>query len=271
MGVLNVTPDSFHDGGQFLEVSSALTQAKKIIEDGATILDIGAESTRPGAQPLSVAEELARLTPIVGPLCRQFGSKIIISIDTRKSEVARAMLESGAQMINDVTGLSFDPKLATVVAQSKAWLVLSHIFGEPETMQLKVQERKDVVADVLADVRKSIDLALAQGVAPAKILIDPGFGFGKSHEQNLQLLAELRRFKVLGYPIVVGLSRKKTTGIVLQQKLGLATLPATSERLFSSLAAHLLAVERGATVIRTHDVREHRDAVAFVEALYHVQ
>ncbi len=271
MGVLNVTPDSFHDGGLYLEPGAALSRASQLIADGASILDVGAESTRPGATTLSVAEEIERLTPVVAELCHQPDLPILISIDTRKSEVAAAMLELGADMINDVSALQFDPNLATVVAEHDAWLVLSHSFGTPETMQQKVRERDDVVAAVLEDLRASIVVALESGVSRDKIIIDPGFGFGKSYEQNLQILSQLSRFKTLGFPIMAGLSRKKTTGIVLQKKLDLAKVPDTDQRLLPSLAAHLLAVERGATIIRTHDVREQRDTLAFFEELKNVE
>jgi dihydropteroate synthase len=271
MGVLNLTPDSFFDGGLYLEPKLALSRARQLVADGASIIDVGAESTRPGAKTLSVAEEIARLTPVVAELCRQPDSPTLISIDTRKSKVAAAMLELGADMINDVSALQFDPKVAAIVAKHDAWLVLSHSFGVPQTMSQELQERQDVVRDVLEDLRVSIALALRQGVSRDKLIVDPGFGFGKSYEQNLQILSQLSRFKEFGCPIMAGLSRKKTTGIVLQKKFGLAEVPDTNQRLLPSLAAHLLAVERGATIIRTHDVREQREVLACLEALQDVE
>lgn len=272
MGVLNVTPDSFYDGGLYLDPTVALSHAAQLIADGASILDIGAESTRPGAQLLSPEEEIARLMPVVSQLVAQTkDTPVLISIDTRKSEVAAALLVLGANIVNDVSALQFDPHLATVVAKHDAWLVLSHSFGTPETMQQEVRDREDVVADILIDLQKSIQVARQAGVSLDKIIVDPGFGFGKSYEQNLTILSQLGRFKALGFPIMVGLSRKKTTGIVLQKKLGLADVPGTDERLFPSIAAHLYAAERGATIIRTHDVREQRDALAFLEAVQHAK
>jgi len=271
MGVLNITPDSFYDGGKFTSVAKAVKQAEQMVADGASIIDVGAESTRPGAMQVTAAQELARLTPVVSVLVKEFGQQVLISIDTYKSEVAEAMLALGARMINDITALQHDPKIAEVVAQHDAWLVLSHIFGTPQTMMQETRVREDVVADVIADLQKSIDVAKKHGVTPEKISIDPGFGFGKSYEQNLQMLSQLERFTALGHPIMVGFSRKKTTGIVLQKKRGLSAVPDASERLFPSIAAHVLAAERGATIIRTHDVREQADALAFLEALQHVE
>lgn len=272
MGVLNVTPDSFHDGGLYLDPRVAVSHATQLIADGASILDVGAESTRPGAQTLSPEEEITRLMPVVSQLVAQTkDAPVYISIDTRKSEVAAALLEQGATMINDVSALQFDPQLATIVAKHDAWLVLSHSFGTPATMQQAVRDREDVVADILNDLQKSIQVARQAGVSQDKLVVDPGFGFGKSYEQNLTILSQLGRFKTLGFPIMVGLSRKKTTGIVLQKKLGLAQVPATDKRLLPSLAAHLLAVERGATIIRTHDVKAQLEVLAFWEELKNVE
>src|SRR5215475_74677 len=212
MGVLNVTPDSFSDGGNFLDVTRAVVHALEIQRDGADIIDIGAESTRPGSVEIPVAEELARLLPVLEALKGKL--KIPISVDTQKAAVAEIAIGAGAQIINDVSGLRRDPRLADVVARGGAALVLMHMRGTPRTMQ-KAPFARNVLSDVLGGLKKSLAIARKAGIAKNKIVVDPGIGFGKSFEQNYELLAKLPELAGLGYPMLVGTSRKGFLGRTL--------------------------------------------------------
>lgn len=253
MGVVNVTPDSFSDGGRFLEPRAAIDHAKALLEEGADILDVGAESSRPGAAGVSAKEELSRLIPVLKGLRE---CPVPVSIDTAKPEVMRAAIDAGAAMINDITALRSPGALDTVSA-SEVGVCLMHMRGEPHTMQHEPRYG-DVVAEVSAFLAERVAAAEASGIARERIVIDPGFGFGKTVEHNFELLRNLGRFVETGLPVMAGWSRKSTLGAV--------TGRAADGRLAASVAAALLAVERGATIVRVHDVAATCDALAVLQA-----
>ena len=255
MGVINTTPDSFSDGGQFLNTKAAFKQARKLIEDGADILDIGGESTRPGAQKVSVQEELNRTIPVIQGI-RQF-SDIPISIDTSKPQVMLAAADAGVDMINDVYALQLEGALQAA-ADTKLPVCLMHMQGNPLTMQQN-PEYRNVVESVIQFLQLRISAAQAAGIERDKLIIDPGFGFGKTLQQNLQLLNSLSDFKVLDLPLLVGISRKSMLGLIIDKPV--------EERLYASLSAAVIAAQAGADIIRVHDVIETRDALAVVQAL----
>lgn len=250
MGVLNVTPDSFSDGGKFFDPHKAVDHALKMERDGADLLDIGAESTRPGSNPVTAAEELLRLLPVVRALCPQL--RIPICIDTQKSAVAAAALEAGAELINDVSGLNHDPQTAEVAARSRAALILMHTRGKPRTMQQGPFAR-DVVKDVVRGLRASVAKALEAGVSKPQIILDPGIGFGKSHSQNYGLLQNLAQLAKLGYPLLVGTSRKGFLGATLERD-GKPAPP--EERIWGTAATVTASILNGAHIVRVHDVAE---------------
>jgi dihydropteroate synthase len=250
MGVLNVTPDSFSDGGKFFSVSRAVEAALAMQRAGADILDIGAESTRPGSPGISAAEEIARLLPVLQALRGRL--KIPVSIDTRKAVVAEIALGAGGEMLNDVSGLMHDPRLAEVAARHRAPLVLMHMRGNPRTMQ-RMPFAKDVVRDVIAGLRRSVTIARRAGVAKAQIVLDPGIGFGKSFAQNYELLAKLPVLAKLGYPLLVGTSRKGFLGATLAQQ-GKSAPP--DQRIWGTAATVAASILNGAHIVRVHDVPE---------------
>jgi dihydropteroate synthase len=251
MGVLNVTPDSFSDGGKFFSVEQAVTGALEMERDGADLLDIGAESTRPGSEGISAEEELRRLLPVLEGLRGRL--KIPISVDTQKVEVAEKSLGAGAEWINDISGLNNDPRMAEVAARHKVPVILMHMRGTPRTMQKK-PFAKDAVRDVTAGLRESVEKARRAGVAKSQIVVDPGIGFGKSHAQNYELIARLPELAKLGFPILVGTSRKGFLGVTLADAEG---KPATAEERFWGTAATVTAsILNGAHIVRVHDVKE---------------
>ena len=250
MGVLNVTPDSFSDGGKFIDPERAVEHALAMQRDGADLLDVGAESTRPGSTGISAAEELRRLLPVLEML--RVKLKIPISIDTRKSVVAEVALGAGAQIINDVSGLRTDPRLAHVAAKSKAPLILTHMRGSPSTMQ-KGPFARNALKEAITGLRRSVALAREAGLAKSQIVIDPGIGFGKSFSQNYELLARLPELATLGFPILVGSSRKGFLG----KTLGKNGQPAPAEqRLWGTAATVAVTILNGAHIVRIHDVAE---------------
>jgi dihydropteroate synthase len=255
MGVLNVTPDSFSDGGLFVDPAEAVAHGLRLVADGAAVVDVGGESTRPGAEPVSVEEQLARVEPVLDAL-----RGVPVSIDTAKAEVARRALELGAELVNDVTALRGDPALAEVVAGGDAFLCLMHMQGEPRTMQA-APKYDDVLGDVLAFLEERLAFAVERGIREERICIDPGIGFGKTPDQNLELLRRLDELLVLGRPVLVGVSRKSTLGRVL----GDAT--ATTGSVAASVAAAVAAFSRGASIVRAHDVRETVEALAVAAAV----
>jgi dihydropteroate synthase len=250
MGVLNVTPDSFSDGGLFLDTDAAVARACEIERAGADILDIGGESTRPGSEGISAEEELQRIIPVLEKLHGKIN--IPISVDTSKSEVAEAAAAAGAEMLNDITALRNDPRIADVARRRKLPLILMHMRGKPRTMQ-KGPFAKDVVRDVLTGLRHAIAIARRAGVAKSQIVIDPGIGFGKNYAQNLELLGRLPELSKLGFPLLIGTSRKSFIGHVLRQ-----THKETSERdrIWGTAATVAASILQGAHIVRVHDVAE---------------
>src|SRR5271154_1462373 len=250
MGVLNVTPDSFSDGGKFLTVRDAVKQALAMERAGADLIDIGAESTRPGSSETSAEEELRRLLPVLEVLRGKL--KVPISVDTRKAAVAEASIRAGAEMINDVSGLRHDPALAAVAAKHKTPLILMHMRGEPETMQ-KTAFARDVLKDVAQGLRKSLEIARRAGVKKSQIILDPGIGFGKSFAQNYELLRKLPLLAKLGYPLLVGTSRKGFLGQTLARDGKAAPV---EERIWGTAATVTASILGGAHIVRVHDVEE---------------
>ncbi len=263
MGVVNVTPDSFSDGGLFLDPAAAVAHGLELVGEGAEILDVGGESTRPGAEPVGAAEELRRVLPVVEGLAAQ--GDLTISIDTSKASVAQAALGAGATLVNDVTALRGDPEMAAVVAQSGAECCLMHMLGEPRTMQ-RAPRYEDVVAEVKAFLEERLAFAVAEGVAEDRVLLDPGIGFGKTLAHNLALLRRLRELAALGRPLVVGTSRKSFLGRILADAAGREEPVGPEDRLAGTLATCVLAYERGASVLRVHDVAPVRAALAVAAA-----
>ena len=256
MGVVNVTPDSFSDGGVNLRADDAVASARRMLAEGAAIVDVGGESTRPGSEGVSLDEELRRVVPVLEALA----GEVPISIDTAKAEVARRALPLGAEMVNDVTALRGDPALTGVVAESDAYLCLMHMRGEPRTMQ-EDPRYDDVVSDVAAFLEERLAFAVAAGVAEERICVDPGIGFGKTVEHNFELVRRLDEITALGRPVVVGFSRKSSLGRILGDP------EAKTGPLSASLAVAVAAYERGATILRVHDVREHVEALTAARAV----
>jgi dihydropteroate synthase len=255
MGVVNVTPDSFSDGGRFLDPQLAVEHARRLVADGAHVLDVGGESTRPGAEAVSAEEELGRVVPVLEGIA---GAGTSISIDTSKRAVAEAALAAGAEIVNDVTALRSDPELAELCAARGCGVVLMHMLGTPRTMQ-DAPSYEDVVDDVKAFLAERIEFAVATGIAEERIWADPGIGFGKTVEHNLELLRRLDELRTLGRPICVGTSRKSFIGKITGREL--------DRRLGGTIASNVLALARGATIFRTHDVRELREALEIAGAI----
>ena len=255
MGVVNVTPDSFSDGGVNFRTEDAVASGRRMIEEGAAIVDVGGESTRPGSAGVSAEEELRRVVPVLEGL-----HGVPLSIDTAKAEVARRAIELGAELVNDVTALRGDPELAGVVAESSAYLCLMHMQGEPRTMQDN-PTYADVAGEVASFLEERLRFAVEAGIPEERICLDPGFGFGKTVEQNFDLLARLGEIVALGRPVLVGLSRKRSLGRILGDP------EATTGPLSASLAAAVEAYERGAAIFRVHDVREHVEALTVAAAV----
>ena len=259
MGILNVTPDSFSDGGKFFTRESALERARQLIREGADIIDIGGESTRPGAEPVPAAEELSRVIPVIRAIRQE--SSVPISIDTYKATVAEAALDAGANIVNDISALRFDPQMVKVVARARVPVVLMHMLGEPRTMQ-----QNPVYTDVVREIKEFLGerIAFARAHGIEKIIIDPGIGFGKTVAHNLEILRRLSELKELGCPILIGTSRKSFIG-----KLGGTEehpLP-VQERLEGTIASNVIAVLNGAQIVRVHDVAVMKKALAIVDAV----
>ncbi|HKT35949.1 MAG TPA: dihydropteroate synthase [Nitrospira sp.] len=256
MGVVNVTPDSFSDGGQFHDPERAIEHALRLVAEGADLLDIGAESTRPGARPVDAQEERRRLIPVVAAVAKAVS--VPISVDTSKAEIARAAIDEGAAMINDVTALCGDAAMVDVVAETRAGLVLMHMQGTPETMQ-REPHYDDVVGDVAAFLMKRARFAIDHGIAKERIVLDPGIGFGKTLTHNLELLAHLQTFIELGFPLLVGPSRKGFIGELTHQSVG--------ERGWGTAGVIALAVAQGTNILRVHDVRPMKDVANVAMAI----
>ncbi len=246
MGVLNVTPDSFSDGGQFLEYDRALSQAEQLVKDGAAIIDIGGESSRPGAQTVSTEEEIDRIMPIIEKVKDEFS--VIVSVDTYKERVARvAVLEAGADMVNDISALGFSENMADTIAKLDVPVVLMHIKGTPENMQ-KNPSYQDLIPELKQYFHSRIDYALSKGIKKKKIIIDPGIGFGKRPEDNIEIIKRLVEFKEFELPILMGLSRKSFLGIISNE-------PIPAEREAETISANIIAILNGASIIRVHNVK----------------
>src|SRR3954471_23695133 len=256
MGVINVTPDSFSDGGVHFDPDTAVTAARRMLADGAAIVDVGGESTRPGSDGVSLDEELRRVVPVL----ERLRGEVPVSVDTTKAEVGRRALELGAELVNDVTALRGDPDLAGVVADGGAYLCLMHMQGEPRTMQ-RDPRYDDVASDVAAFLEQRLAFAVAEGVPEERICLDPGFGFGKTVAHNLELLRRLGELEALGRPLLVGLSRKRSLGRLLGDR------DATVGTEAASVGAAVAALDRGATIFRVHDVREHVEALTVAAAV----
>ena len=259
MGILNVTPDSFSDGGKHNDVEQAVTHAKQMMADGATVIDIGGESTRPGASPVSVEEEIRRVVPVVEQLAKE---KVIISIDTSEPEVIKAAVQAGAQIWNDVRALTRPNALQTAVKLDIP-IIIMHMRGEPTTMN-NLDQYQDVTQDVIAELSQRVEDALKAGVKPENIMIDPGFGFAKNAQQNLKLLQEFHKLNEMGYPILSALSRKRFIGEALNGA-------DAQQRAVGSVAAHLMSIQQGACMVRAHDVKAMHDAILVWQATMNVK
>ena len=260
VGILNVTPDSFSDGGQFFDPEAAAEHAAAMIDEGAGIIDVGGESTRPGSDPVSQEEEVGRVVPVVRRILAA-RPEALISVDTYRSGVAAAALEAGACLVNDVTALRGDPRMASVAADARCPVILMHMQGEPKTMQ-REPRYEDVVGEVRDFLARRAEHAVAAGVRPEDVIVDPGVGFGKNLEHNLALLRNLDAIGSLGFPVLIGASRKTFIGTITGVK-------EASERVFGTVATTVLAYEKGATFFRVHDVRANREALATAEAVLH--
>lgn len=256
MGVINITPDSFSDGGRYFDKDKALERGFQLIEEGSDIIDIGGESTRPGSEPISPEEEIGRVVPLITALRKR--TDTLISIDTTKSEVAQAALDAGADIINDISALRFDPRMAPLVAEEDVPVILMHMKGTPKTMQVN-PTYEDVLLEVKAFLEESIDKAQASGIKKEKIIIDPGIGFGKRLKDNLILINNLHMLEELERPILIGVSRKSFIGSILDSP--------PEERLEGTIASAVLSVIHGAHILRIHDVSSVKKAVRVAEAI----
>jgi dihydropteroate synthase len=258
VGILNVTPDSFSDGGDFLDLEVAVRRAATLLDEGARVIDVGGESTRPGSDPVSPAEEVRRVVPVIEALLAE-RPDAVISIDTYRAATAEVALRAGAGVVNDVTALRGDPAMAALVAEAGCPVVLMHMKGEPKTMQ-REPRYDDVVREVRDFLGQRAEYAVAAGVRPENIIVDPGIGFGKTLEHNLRLLRDLDAIVDLGFPVLVGASRKRFIG-------NITGVEEARDRLYGTVATTVLAYERGATLFRVHDVRANGEALAVAEAL----
>ncbi len=252
MGILNVTPDSFSDGGHYADIASAVEQARQMIEQGVDIIDIGGESTRPGSEPVSAEEQIQRVVPVIMAIRQELSPSIAISIDTTLSAVADAALDAGATLINDISAGLQDKKIFSVAAKRNVPIILMHIKGQPKTMQQEPYY-EDVVSEVLTHLRVQIELALAAGVKKHNIAIDPGIGFGKRKQDNLDLLAHLDKFVATGYPVLLGTSRKRFMG-------GICAVTEPMELVTATAVTTALGVMQGVQMFRVHDVKENKQA-----------
>ncbi len=259
MGILNVTPDSFYDGGKYYSLDAALYHVEEMIRDGVDIIDIGGESTRPGATEISIEEEINRVCPVIERITREF--PVPVSIDTQKSKVAEEALRCGVVMVNDISGLRKDPDMARIVAKYDAYCVIMHIRGTPQTMQLNT-EYDDLLSEIKDYLYNSITIAKNEKIADDRIIIDPGIGFGKSLEQNYIILNNISYFKKVGYPVLIGLSRKSLIGKLYENN---------EDRLPATIALNAVAIYNGADIIRVHDVKEHKLMIKTLQLLAQVR
>ena len=265
MGVLNVTPDSFSDGGDYYTIESALAQAENMVKSGVDIIDIGGQSTRPGAAEISLEEEIDRVIPVLQILRQKaeiFGS-VPISVDTTRAQVAKAAVEAGADIINDISGATFDSEMLSTVAHLKVPIILMHIRGTPQTMQ-KLTDYRDLIGEIREFLESRIAEAVAAGIDKSHIILDPGIGFAKNYSQNLEILQQLAKFRGLDCPILVGVSRKSFIGHILNQ-------PLAKQRIWGTAAACTGAIANSADILRVHDVREMYDVCLVADAIFRNQ
>lgn len=256
MGILNVTPDSFYDGKRYNTLENAIDRALQMAEEGADIIDVGGESTRPGAYPVPETEEIKRVIPVIKKLSKQ--TRIPVSIDTYKAEVAERAIDAGASVINDIGGLLVDKKMARITAQAKVPVVIMHKKGTPRTMQ-RYPMRENGMSEIMSALRKSVSVALDTGIQEDRIILDPGIGFGKTAQHNLKILKRMGEFRSMGFPILIGTSRKKFIRTVLKLSV--------QESLYGTLATLAVAVMNGAHIVRVHDVREAVQVVTMCDAI----
>ncbi len=270
MGILNVTPDSFSDGGLYFDdIPKAVARVEQMVVEGADIVDIGGESTRPGSTRISTAEELERIIPVIEAVRNKLEDNIMLSVDTWKSSVAKEALLAGAQMINSLGGFTFDDTVVDVVTEFDCPIAIYHTKGIPQTKLPEFTVYKDIIDEIMVFFQKQIVHGLSHGMKREQFILDPGIGFGKTLEQNIKIIRRLREFKQLHLPLLIGASRKGHLGKLLQQKLALAQMLGTTERLEASLAETAVAVLNGASMIRTHDVLPTVKFLAVLDAIKH--
>ncbi|WP_457623565.1 dihydropteroate synthase [Persephonella sp.] len=267
MGILNCTPDSFSDGGNYYKKpEKSVERIKEMLDEGADIIDIGGESTRPGAEPVPEEEELERVIPVISLARKELGNDFLISIDTYKSSVAEAALNEGADIVNDISGMTFDERMINVVSKYDCPIILNHTKGKPDTMQKDVYY-DDVVLDISEFFRNQINKGLQKGIRKDRFIIDPGIGFGKNVEHNVEIIKRLKEFKFLGLPVMIGISRKSFVGKILKSLLSKDGMPSPEERVFGGLGATALAVLNGVHIVRTHDVKETVEFLIMIDTI----
>ncbi len=268
MGILNVTPDSFSDGGLFYKkIDEAVYRVSQMLDEGADIIDIGGESTRPGSKPVPLEEELERVIPVIKAIRKELGNNFLISIDTYKSQVAKAALDEGADMVNDISGMSFDVNMVNVIAEYDCPIIINHIKGRPEDMQKERVYYEDVVEEIIDFLDNQVKFGKKHGIRDDRFIIDPGIGFGKEVEHNVEIVKRLEEFKILGYPILIGISRKSFIGKILKNLLGYENMPLPRERLYGTLGATAIAALNGANIIRTHDIKQTREFLTLIDTI----
>lgn len=268
MGILNITPDSFSDGGNYFQnVPMAVKRAQEMLQQGADILDIGGESTRPGSEGISALDEIKRVIPVIKAVRKEVGNGISISIDTYKTEVAKAALENGVNMVNSLGGIRSDANFAQTIKEFDCPLIIYHIKGTPKTMQTGKLLYNNIIDEIVEFFEEQIKFGVKIGIKRDRFIIDPGIGFGKTIEQNLEIIKNLNKFKKLDLPVLIGVSRKSHLGLILQNKLNLSKLPSTNERLEAALAETAIAISNGATIIRTHDILQTKKFITVLEEL----
>lgn len=269
MGILNITSDSFSDGGQFIDKEKAVHRATEMIREGADIIDIGGESARPGSEQIPVDEELKRVIPVIKTI-RKIDKNIFLSVDTYKSEVAEQSIKNGVNMVNSLGGFTFDKKLADIVANLRCPVILYHIKGKPKTMQEGDMKYNDVIDDIKLFFRNQINFGLSKNIKRKQFIIDPGIGFGKTLNQNIEIIKRLKEFTDLHLPIAIGVSRKSHLGQLLRQELNLQETPNVHQRLEASLAETAVAVFNNAQIVRTHDIRETKKYLTVLDYIKHL-
>lgn len=266
MGIVNVTPDSFSNGSQdYKDINKILKIVENMLENGADIIDVGGESTRPGADPVPLEEEIDRVIPVIRAIRKEFGNRFLLSVDTYKSTVADISISEGADIVNDISGMTFDEKMVDVVAKHDCLVVVNHIKGTPKTMQKDIYY-DDVVLEVIQFLKKQIEYGISKGVKPDRFIIDPGIGFGKNVEHNVEIIKRLEELKILGKPILIGISRKSFLNVILKNLLTKKDVP-PKERLNATLGATAYAVMKGAHIVRIHDVKETAEFLTILDTI----